>query len=131
MKKNAKLSWVVFLLIGGGMYVLRYKDVLSSKHLSMLIEYGPYLLLVIHISLILRAFQDSVFQGILALLIPLYSFYWLFVSSDDFMVRAVVAGLLVGIGMDSAIFYQEYGSRVFNDVHAFISSGGGEVKGKF
>ena len=34
--------------------------------------------------------------GVLALLVPLYSFYWLFIVSDAFLFRAIVAGIFVG-----------------------------------
>ena len=105
MLENVAVWWVVFVLLGAGMYVRRYMDVLSTSHLRTLIKVGPYILLVIHIGLVLMAMKDAIFQGILCLLIPGYSFYWLYLIFDNFMVRAIVAGLLVGIGLDSLEFY--------------------------
>jgi hypothetical protein len=127
MLRNVAIWWVVFILIGAAMYALRYKDVLSPAYLRMLIQYGPYILLCIHIGLVLMALKDAIFQGILCLLIPCYSFYWLYMICDNFAVRAVVAGLLVGIGLDSLEFYQEVFNKVYNSVSDFINSGGGEV----
>lgn len=127
MLENVAVWWVVFVLLGAGMYVLRYMDVLSTPHLRTLIKVGPYILLVIHIGLVLMAMKDAIFQGILCLLIPGYSFYWLYLIFDNFMVRAIVAGLLVGIGLDSLEFYQVVFNKVYNQISDFIQSGGGEV----
>jgi len=127
MLKNVAMWWIVFILIGAGMYALRYMNVLSPPHLRMLIQYGPYVLLFIHIGLVLMALKDAIFQGILCLLIPGYSFYWLYMICDNFAVRAVVAGLLVGIGLDSLEFYQKVFNEIYNAVSTFINTGGGEV----
>jgi hypothetical protein len=127
MLKSVKASWLVFILLGGGMYMLRYHDVLPPNTLRMLIRYGPYALLVLHVTLVLMAFQDAMFQGILCLLVPLYSFYWLFMVTDLFMMRAVTAGILVGVGMDSVAFYQDLLNDTYRVVSKWIRSGGGDV----
>ena len=93
----------------------------------MLNRYGPYALLVLHVTLVLMAFQDAMFQGILCLLVPLYSFYWLFMVTDLFMMRAVTAGILVGVGMDSVAFYQDLLNDTYRVVSKWIRSGGGDV----
>ena len=125
--RNAKLSWVVFVLVAVVMYFLRYGHLLSNEHHRMLVDYGPYSLLVLHLTLLIMAFQDSIYQGILALLVPLYSFYWLFIISDAFLLRAIVAGLLVGIGIDSLAFYQVWFNEIVRVVKIWIESGGGDV----
>ena len=65
--------------------------------------------------------------GILALLVPCYSFYWLFIVSDAFLIRAIVAGLFVGIGLDSLAFYQQFINEHAGQVRDWIASGGGKV----
>lgn len=122
--KNANISWLVFLIFGGLMWGLRYGGLIEGHNLALLIKYGPYAVLVLHVVLVLMAMQDAIFQGILCLLIPLYSFYWLFAVSDAFLLRAAVAGLFVGIGLDSAAFYQTVLTDVSNSVRAWIESGG-------
>ena len=117
-------SWILFIVLGGLMYVLRYRDEVSSALIDQAFTFGPYLLAALHVVIVLRAFTDSVFQGILCLLVPLYSAYYLFMVSDDFYLRALVAGLLVGIGQDSMAFYQELITNVTNAVTAWIASGG-------
>jgi hypothetical protein len=124
MWKNAKLSWVIFLALGAAMWALRYGHYVPQNYTEMLIKAGPFIVAGIHVILLLMAFQDSVYQGILSLLIPLYTFYWLFVISDSFFFRAIVAGLLVGIGQDSAAFYNTLVIEYSATVRTWIESGG-------
>jgi len=124
MWKNAKLSWVIFLALGGAMWAVRYGHYVPQNYTDMLMKAGPFIVAGIHIILLLMAFQDSVYQGILGLLIPLYTFYWLFVISDSFFFRAIVAGLLVGIGQDSAAFYNALVIEYSASVRTWIESGG-------
>jgi len=125
--KNTTISWIVFLILGAGMWFLRYGDLLGDDHLAMLKQYGPYIFFAIYITLILYSFKDTVYQGLLCIIIPFYPFYWLFGVTDLFLTRAIVAGLLVGIGQDSADFLQLHGGQVFHSIQEFIATGGGEV----
>lgn len=103
---------------------LRYGKVLPGAYLSMLKTYGPWVVLGVYVCLVLFAFKDTVYQGILCVLVPLYAFYYLFMLSDAFLVRALVAGLLVGVGQDSAIFYQDHLTQIVDAVRRWIASGG-------
>ncbi len=117
-------SWACFLLLAAAMGAIRFLNVMPPVYLEMLRVYGPYLALFMHIALILMAFKDTIFQGILCLLIPGYSVFYLFLVSDNFWVRALFGGTLVGIGFDSAIFYKELAANVYRTVSDYIASGG-------
>ena len=78
----------------------------------------------LQILIVLKAFQDSVLQGILCLLIPGYSFVYLFFMSDDFYARAVLGGLLIGMAKDSYLFYEQYALTLYNAINAWLASGG-------
>jgi len=106
------------------MRYLRYGDVPATRHLEIMQQYGPLVITAFHILAVLKAFQDSVFQGILCLLIPFYSFIYLFFVNDDFYARAVVAGLLVGIAQDSYLFFQTKIIVIYHAVSAWLASGG-------
>jgi len=121
------LSWIVFVLLGGAMGYLRYGHGLPPEYVDLFATYGPWIVIAIHVGVVLMAFSDSVFQGILCLLIPFYSLYYLFLVSDAFMIRAVAAGLLVGIAQDSMLVFQRESSRIIEWVNAWIA-GGGEHK---
>ena len=66
-------------------------------YLFLLKDYGIAAFGVLYVTIILRAFKDTIFQGLLCL-IPLYPFYYIILVCDDFYLRAVVAGTMVGVG---------------------------------
>jgi len=120
-------AWLTFLVLGGALGYARYGGVLSGTQIGMIKQYGPLIILAFHLLILLKAFRDSMFSGMLCLLVPFYSLYYLFIISDDFILRGVVAGVLVGIGQDSADTFQREFLGVCDMVHRWIMSGGGEV----
>jgi hypothetical protein len=126
--RSTVLAWVLFLVLGATMWFLRYYAGAPAQYAMMLKDYGPYIVIVLHVVIVLTAFQDTVFQGILCLLIPFYSFYYLFLVSDSFYLRAVGAGLLVGVGVDSASFFQAHVGKWVDAVSGWIASGGGSSR---
>lgn len=121
-------AWLVFLAVGAAMWFARYGSYLRPEQVGMIKTYGPYVVILLHIIIILTAFQDTVFQGILCIIIPFYSFYYLFLVSDAFYLRALGAGLLIGIGVDSALFFQTVANQAIDKANAWIASGGGGVR---
>lgn len=117
-------AWVTFFVLAAGMWFLRYGNVLALRHLDMMKQYAPIVVLAFHILILLKAFQDSVFQGILCLLIPGYSLIYLFFINDDFYARAVFAGLLVAIAEDSFLFYQDKMAGIYEAITAWLARGG-------
>lgn len=114
----------IFVVFGGLMGYLRYGGGLDGARLDVLHTYAAPGVLVLHLLIILKAFEDQVFQGILCVLVPFYSFYYLFVLCDSVYIRALVGGLLVGIGQDAAEVTQVEFFRVCEFVRAWISRGG-------
>jgi len=117
-------SWICFLVLALIMASIRFLNVLPPTYQEMLKLYAPYIAAFMHITVLLMAFKDTIFQGILCLLIPGYSVFYIFLVSDNFWARALIAGLLVGIGFDSAIFYQGVAADVYRSVTDYIASGG-------
>lgn len=122
--QNLVASWIVFFVVGGITGFLRYGDYISSGNLNMIIEYGKWLVLAVYVAIVLAAFKDAVFQGILSLLIPFYGFYWLFFISDAFMMRALVGGVMVGMGQDFCTWFNEVAQATMVNVQTWIGSGG-------
>jgi len=118
------LSWVIFIVLGSAAGFLRYGGDFLVPYADIISSYGPFVIIAVHIIIILKAFRDSVFQGVLCLLLPLYSFYYLFVMADDFLTRAIVGALLVGIGQDSLYVIQREIIEAIDVVQAWIASGG-------
>ena len=118
------VAWLLFILIGCAAGFARYGNYVDKDILGVVAQYAPLVVIAFHVLTVLKAFQDSVFQGILCLLVPFYSLFYLFVMSDDFYLRGVFAGLLVGIAQDSYFFFQAQASNIYNSVTAWIASGG-------
>ena len=123
--QNLVASWIVFFVVGGISAFLRYGGTSGTADITnIMMEYGKWVVLVIYLFIVLAAFKDAVFQGILALLIPFYGFYWLFFVSDAFMMRALVGGLLAGLGQDFCIWFNEVTQSTMVKVQTWIGSGG-------
>ena len=117
-------AWVAFFItavVAGG---LRYSGLIPSTILEQAAIYEAIAMLVFYVIIVLKAFQDSVFQGILCLLLPPYAFYYLFSASDDFYLRAVMAGAMIGIAQDAGILFHKWSVFGIDAVNKWIASGG-------
>ena len=121
-------SWLIFIILGGACGYLRYGNGLSPDWLAMFAEYGWIIMVAFHIIVVLKAFKDSVFQGVLCLLIPFYSLYYLFAVSDDFYMRSAIGGLLVLVGQDGAEHFRILFGGWFKAAGDWIQSGGGDIR---
>ena len=121
---GAGFSWILFILIGGAAGFARYGGMVPQEYLDYIPKYGPLLVIALHVVILLKAFTDQIFHGILCLLVPPYSLYYLLGISDDFTLRSVVAGLLIGVGQDSFFVFQEFGAAFYDSVSGWIASGG-------
>lgn len=92
-------AWLVFIVIAASMAAGRYGDVYSWPEAAT--TYGPYLAIGLHIIIVGMALSDDLFTGFLCLCVPGYSLYWLCARSGRAFYRALVFGLLVGIGEDT------------------------------
>jgi hypothetical protein len=125
LSQNHVVAWITFLVLGAVMGFLRYGPPVGPPQIREYLQsYGVILVFAFHLAIVLKAFSDSILQGVLCLFVPGYALYYLFIVSDDFLLRAVFAGLLVGIGQDSALFLQREGTAVVRGVSAWIRSGG-------
>lgn len=118
------LSWLVFVVLAGVMGYLRYAPNNLFPDLTHLLkQYGIFAFGALYVTIILSALKDTVFQGLLCL-IPLYPFYYILMVSDDFFLRAVVCGVMVGIGKDSFWIINDWMTFLINFVQAWIAHGG-------
>ena len=96
-------SWLWFLLLGGFMAAVRYGAFLGlySQYKSEFLLYGPYAVLALHAVATFLAFTDDLFAGVLCLLVPGYSLYFLLSRSGRPFIVATTFGLLAGLGEDA------------------------------
>jgi len=125
VSQNATLAWIIFVILGGGMGYLRYGGSAAGLVLGYSGEYAAVIMLGFHFLIVIKAFAESVFQGVLCLLVPFYSLYYMFMVADDFLMRAVFGGLLVGLGQDWAEVVQGQLATIVSAINDWFESGGG------
>ncbi|NCQ36068.1 hypothetical protein GW813_13555 [bacterium] len=130
------LAFLLFAVIGAATGYLRYgselklpgSEHLPAKLITDLMQYAWGGILLLNLIVALKAMSDDMFQGILCLFIPGWSFVYLLFISDNFYLRAVFFGCLVGIGQDGAMQLYDIAASAMNAVSNFINTGGGDVR---
>lgn len=121
-----RISWLIFITLAGLAYFARYgAGGLYAPQIKAYADYCAWAIVAMNVVIIAVSAKDSIFQSVLGLLIPGYSFYWLFLVSDNFYLRAIFGGILIAIGQDGGLVIQEVLAGWFKTVNSFISSGGG------
>lgn len=122
------VAWILFVVLAALTGWLRYGRVLSPKNLETLATLAPVIVIAFHVIVTLMAFKHSVFHGTLSLLVPGYSLYFILLVSDDFIIRSIVAGLLVGTGEDAWVFFRQFSTEIYNSTTNWIRMGGGSTR---
>jgi hypothetical protein len=120
------LSWLLFAVMAFVAYYARYGGYFKPAQLKEFAPYAAFIVVALHITITLRAFKDSVFQGILCLIIPGYSAYYMLSSMEEYYLRAVVCSILIGVGQDGGKVIAEIASDRVDKINAWIQSGGGD-----
>ena len=121
-------SWFIFIFLGLIMAYLRYGGGFLQHNIPFTRTYGPIVVITLHVMIILCGFKDSVFQGTLCTIVPMYSLYYILAVSDNFYLRSVCAGVLVGIGQDTGIVFSEWAQNFFTASSTWINNGGGVLQ---
>lgn len=117
------LPWLLFFLLASVLCGLRYwPQVLEPETLKTTIQAGVWALLFLHISVSCYAFTDEAFYGVLCLIIPGYSIYFLFVQSDKMVLRAVAGSLMIAFGWDAVLASQQLWAEVYTTVSVWIAT---------
>ncbi len=135
---NKVVPWAAFVLMTLVFCWMRFwPGAVPPARLTILIESAGWALLVLHITVIVFAFGEDPFQGVLCALIPGYSLYFLFTQADQYILRALVAAMLIAFGWDTGIairkgwqgFYKTT-NMWLQDTDSFQNSGPSKVKRK-
>ena len=101
-------GWLIFICLGGTLVYFRFFAEPPWITPAQFRTYGMISVGVAYLLAIMAALKNSMFDGLLALVVPLYPFYFLFFSSGSIFLRAFAAAVLAAFGFDCAIFIQEY-----------------------
>ncbi len=117
-------NWAIFILLAGVGIYLRFFAPMSAALHGELRYWGAMALLACHITIVISAFSDETFQGILCLLVPVYSLYYLYSLSDEHFLRAIMAALALAFGMDAWQYLNAITNDVFDGVNRWMQAGG-------
>ena len=112
-------AWALFLVLGGLMIAMRYRGLFHVRYEMTL--YGPWIILAIHLIVVVLAFKEDLFTGVLCLAIPGYSLYYLLAQSGRPFLTALVFGLLAGMGEDAIYALRDNSQSYYNTITDLIS----------
>lgn len=118
------LAFVLFAILGGAMGALKYGGFVDYP--VELVLYGPWLVLAAHAVVVLLAFQEDVFSGVLCILVPGYSLYFLVFRTGRPFFVAVVLGLLVGLGEDAFYAFKSVSMNAYDNVNGLLAGSRGK-----
>ena len=124
LNSSTWLNWAIFIILAGVGIYFRFFAPLSAAVHGELRYWGAMGLLACHITIIISAFSDETFQGILCLLVPGYSLYYLFSLSDEHLLRAIMAALALAFGLDAWQYLNTISKDVFDGVNRWMQAGG-------
>ncbi len=118
MTYTKPLAFLLFLIVGGLMWAIRYEGLWHIRYELAL--YGPYIILVFHLIVVIFAFKEELFAGLLCLMVPGYSLYYMIARGGHAFFTALVCGLLVGLGEDSFEFFKTNWTRYYDQITHLI-----------
>lgn len=114
-------SWLLFLALTAALYYLRFQGGhtgwMTMEDLQL---YGMIAIGVIYVVIIICALADNMFDGLLAIVAPLYPFYYIFLVSGAVFLRAVSAALLLVFGKDLAGRLQTWATMLYDTINYWI-----------
>lgn len=117
--KHLLWPWILFIVVGGTLAALRFvPGLLPADRLEMLTQAGVAAIFFMHFTIVVYAFADEAFDGVLCAIIPGYSLYFIFFKSDQFHFRALLSALLVAFGWDTSVAIKNFSHEFYvNTAH--------------
>jgi hypothetical protein len=111
---NRRTVWIIFFSLTAVLALLRFVvfSDLDSMDGKVFKSFGILAMLVMHMTVVVDGFRDNVMHGLLCLFVPFYSIYFVFLHSDSFLLRIMIAALGLVFGLDTTLFLY-HGTRSF------------------
>lgn len=115
------LSWLIFIIMGGLLGYLRFGKVFEEEQTREdFIYYGLWAWGLTYLVVIVDAFKDEFFEGLLSIFVPPYTLFYIFYKSDSFALRAILGALSVGFGVDVAVLMWQWGGDTIHHIQTFL-----------
>lgn len=124
LRQNIRFAagWLLFMVFGGGLVYLRFFSNIPGLAPDSLKQYGMIAVGITYLVSIFLALKDNMFDGLLAIIVPFYPFYYIFVGCSSAFFRAIAAALLAAFGFDCLLLIQNIALKVFDRVSYWIQT---------
>jgi len=124
IRQNIRFAagWLLFMVFGGGLIYLRFFSNIPGLAPDLLKQYGMIAVGITYLVSIFLALKDNMFDGLLAIVVPFYPFYYLFSGCGSVFFRAIAAALLAAFGFDCLLLVQNISLKVFEKVSYWIQT---------
>jgi len=124
LRQNIRFAagWLLFLVFGGGLVYLRFFSNIPALAPDLLKQYGMIAIGITYLVSIFLALKDNMFDGLLAIIVPFYPFYYIFVGCGSVFFRAIAAALLAAFGFDCILLIQNIALKFFDRVSCWIQT---------
>jgi len=99
-------GWVIFIVLAAALVYARFFAVIPGIEPALIKKYGMIAVGGAYLISILLALKDNMFDGLLAIVVPFYPFYYLFFNSGSILFRSLTAALLTAFGYDCLVLLQ-------------------------
>jgi hypothetical protein len=117
------VSWVVFIVLAPVLTYVRWSGMMQGIALEDYCYYGELAFFLLYAVVLIEAFREEFFDGLLCLGAPPYAAYYLYVKSDSFFLRALMAAVLVGFGYDIFILLKDNAIGFYDTVNNWLHEG--------
>lgn len=115
-------GWLLFIVFGGGLVYLRFFSNIPGLAPDLLKQYGMIAVGITYLVSIFLALKDNMFDGLLAIVVPFYPFYYIFSGCGSAFFRAIAAALLAAFGFDCLLLIQNIALKIFDRVSYWIQT---------
>ncbi|MFH0954440.1 MAG: hypothetical protein V1873_08945 [Verrucomicrobiota bacterium] len=99
-KPHGILAVLSFLLVGGVLVGFQYYAKIHPQLMQYYLWTRGGLVGLVWLLVVLFAFQDSTFQGLLVVFAPLYIVYYVFVRLDSYLLQGAASAAFVALGTE-------------------------------
>lgn len=117
------LSWIMFIVLVIPLCYFSYFDVLEKNLLDQYRMWGMIIMFVFYAVVVVEAMKEDMFEGLLCLFVPGYGLYYLYVKSDSFYLRAIVAALGFAFCVEAYVVVGGWMYRTYVDLYEQIKAG--------
>jgi len=106
-------TWLLFIVLAAALVYARFFSGIPGLAPALLKKYGMIAVGIAYLASIALALKDNMFDGLLAVVVPFYPFYYLFFSSGSMLFRALTAALLAAFGYDCLVLLQALAQQLY------------------